>query len=641
MCGVAGVYGAELDPAVGQQILASLAHRGPDGSGVFEDPSARLTLFHTRLAVLDPSPDGRQPMSAGGGRHVLTFNGEIYNFRQLRERLRARGHAFRTGTDTEVLLALYAEEGEHMLGHLDGIFAFALWDRPQQRLLLARDPSGVKPLYTLASADAFAFASELKALLPLPLLRPALDLQALAHYARYLWCPSPRSPMRGVDKMRPGEAMLVHQGRVERRWSFAPEPADHGPDMAVRPDERAGPIAQRVRDALAAAVERQMVADVPLGAFLSGGLDSSAIAAFARRHASGRLQCFTIDFSAELARAEGVTRDLPFAERVARHLDVDLHVVRVGPEIAAELPRMIWHLDEPQADLAGLNVLLISRLARQHGIKVLLSGAGGDDIFSGYRRHRALALEPLWSRIPAALRRHIAALAEALPAGPAPLRRAHKLLTHVGLDPDARLAGYFEWQSAERIRALFRPEHRPALTDEPLLDALAAMPAGLSPLQRALRLEQRYFLAEHNLNYTDKMSMAAGVETRVPFLDPALIRLAAGVPDRHRVHAGQTKWILKQAMRGLLPPEILHRPKTGFGVPLRAWLRGPLRPLLHDLLAPAAIARRGVFEPHAVARLLADHESGRGDHAYSLLALICVEIWCRQFLDGQGRPTPA
>ena len=640
MCGIAGVFGAPVDDAAQAAILGALAHRGPDGRGVFVDPDAALTLLHTRLAILDLSPLGRQPMVSADGRLVITYNGEIYNFRALRAELAARGHAFTTGTDTEVLLALYRDRGEAMLADLDGIFALALWDADRRGLLVARDPMGVKPLYATAAPRAFAFASELKALLPLargadPLLRPALDVRALALYARFLWCPGPRSPMVGVQKIDPGEALWVERGEVRRRWSYLP------PAAAAPPDPRPpGDLAAAVRAALAAAVERQMVADVPVGAFLSGGLDSSAIAALARPHARGRLRCFTIDFAADLARAEGITRDLPFARAAARHLDVDLDVVTVGPEMADELPRMIWHLDEPQADLAALNVLFISRLARAHGIPVLLSGAGGDDLFSGYRRHRALALEPLWSALPAPLRRGVAGLADALPARPAPLRRLAKLLALAGRAPDERLAGYFEWIDPARVRALLRPEHRAAAIDEPLRDALAALPAGLSPLERALRLEQRFFLTEHNLNYTDKMSMAAGVEARVPFLDPALIELARRIPDRYRVRRGEAKWILKRALRRDLPAAILHRPKTGFGVPLRAWLRGPLRPLLRDHLAPAALRRRGLFDEREVARLLADHDAGRGDHAYPLLALVCAEIWCRQFLDGVDVPAP-
>ena len=638
MCGIAGVSGLRVDDDALARVVALLAHRGPDGHGVHVDPQGPTTLVHTRLAIIDTSPAGRQPMSAADGRLVITFNGEIYNYRQLRAELAARGHVFTTGSDTEVLLALYRAEGEAMLARLDGIFAFALLDRDRGGLFLARDPRGVKPLYTIEAAGAFAFASELKALLALPFVRPAVDLRALALYTRFLWCPGPRTPMVGAQKIAPGEALWVEGGAVRRRWRYAADPAA-GPALApdpAPPEE----LAARVRHALAAAVERQMVADVPVGAFLSGGLDSSAIAAFARRHAAGRLRCFTIDFSDDLARAEGVTPDLPFAREAARHLDVDLDVITVGPEMAEELPRMIWHLDEPQADPAALNVLFISRLARAHGIEVLLSGAGGDDIFSGYRRHSALALEPLWAAVPAPHRHRLAHLAEAVPARPARHRRLAKVLALAGLDGDARLAGYFEWLGPDRARALFRPEHRAAMVDEPLRAALAAMPAGASPLEKMLRLEQRFFLTEHNLNYTDKMSMAAGVETRVPFLDPALMDLARRIPDRYRIHRGHAKWILKEAMRGLLPPSILHRPKTGFGVPLRAWLRGPLRPLLRDLLAPASIRRRGLFDPVEVDRLISDQEAGRGDHAYSLLALMCVEIWCRQFIDGLDIPAP-
>ncbi len=388
-----------------------------------------------------------------------------------------------------------------------------------------------------------------------------------------------------------------------------------------------------VRASLATAVDRQMISDVPLGAFLSGGLDSSAIVAFARRHCAGRLQCFTIDFDAALAREEGMVRDLPYAQRVARHLDVDLHVVNVGAEMADELAQMVWQLDEPQADLAALNVLYISRLARRHGIKVLLSGAGGDDVFTGYRRHRAIGVDRLWRHVPPALRRAVADFGLRLPARPPLMRRVSRLLAAGALDGDQRLASYFDWVTPDIVHGLFVPGLVPAMAEQPLREALQTMPATATPLQRMLLLEQRFFLADHNLNYTDKMSMAAGVETRVPFLDPDLVALAARIPDSYRQRGGEGKWILKKAMEGTLPDEVIYRPKTGFGVPLRAWLRGPLRPMLDDLLGSDSITRRGVFQPHAVARMLGDFDSGRADNAYGLLSLMCIELWCRQFVD--------
>ena len=628
MCGIAGVSGrpaATFAPA----LLERIAHRGPDGQGQFVSACGSVTLCHTRLAIQDPTPDGAQPMSAADGQVVIVFNGEIYNFRELARGLKAGGYHFRSHCDTEVLLAMYLEHGTAMLQHLNGIYAFAIWDSRDASLFVTRDGMGVKPLYISESGGCFAFASEIKALLTLPWIARTLDIQALSSYVQHLWCPAPRTPLAEVHKLEPGEALIVRDGRIARRWKHYVLPAP-GPDTIRSVDD----WIHAVRAGLETAVERQMIADVPLGAFLSGGLDSSAIVALARRHSSGRLQCFTIDFDESLAREEGFARDLPYAQKVARHLDVDLHVVNVGAEMADELPQMVWQLDEPQADLAALNVLYISRLARHHGIKVLLSGAGGDDLFTGYRRHRAIGLDKLWRRVPSSVRGAIATLGRHLPARPPLSRRLSRLLEAAVLEGDERLVSYFDWVTPLTVHRLFVPGLLRSPAEQPLRSALREMPATATPLQRMLLLEQRYFLADHNLNYTDKMSMAAGVETRVPFLDEDLVALAARIPDRLRQRGSEGKWILKKAMSAILPEEIIYRAKTGFGVPLRAWLRGALRPMLHELLGGASIQRRGVFDPRAVSGLLVDFESGRSDNAYSLLSVMCVELWCRQFVDG-------
>jgi asparagine synthase (glutamine-hydrolysing) len=636
MCGIAGFSGRPA-AEVSDAVLERIGHRGPDGRGRYGSACGSVSLFHTRLAILDPTPDGAQPMAAADGQVVITFNGEIYNFRELRAGLQTRGYVFCTRSDTEVLLALYLEHGTALLEKLNGIYTFAIWDARSKSLFVARDGMGVKPLYFSESGGAFAFGSEIKALLCFPWVPRALDPQAVAHYVRYMWCPAPRTPLADVHKLEPGTALIVREGRIVKRWRHYELPAP-GPDMAPSITDWTG----EVRRVLAKAVERQMVSDAPLGAFLSGGLDSSAIVAYARQHATGRLQCFTIDFGEKLAKEEGFERDLPYAERVARHLDVDLQVVRVDSGMAGELARMVWQLDEPQADFAALNVLFISQLARQHGIKVLLSGAGGDDLFTGYRRHRALGLDGIWDRMPEMVRGFLGAIGRRLPGGPPLLRRLAKLLTAANSEGDGRLASYFDWAPSETVRNLFVTEVGRTLTEEPLLDDLRNMPATATSLQRMLLLEQRYFLADHNLNYTDKMSMAAGVEGRVPFLDPDMVELAARIPDQYRQHGAESKWILKKAMEGILPNEVIYRQKMGFGVPLRVWLRGPLKTMQYELLSTERLRKRGLFDPAAVSRLMADNETGRADYAYSILSLMCVELWCRWFIDddaGSGFPS--
>lgn len=630
MCGIIG-YSGSFDPARLSDALRAIAHRGPDDSGVFVDDRAEVGMGHARLSIIDPSPLGHQPMASTDGSVVLVFNGEIYNFRELRSELEARGYAFRGQSDTEVLLNLYLAEGDVMLPRLNGIFAFALWDRRRGSLLIARDGLGVKPLYYAETRLGVAFASEIKALLPLVPEARELDPASLHRYLSFLWCPGDGTPLKAVRKLLPGEAMVVREGRIERRWSWYRLPAARG--VAANLDEKAaldGTVTH-----LRQAVQRQMVADVPVGAFLSGGLDSSAVVAFAREQAPD-MTCFTIE--AQGGGDAGEAEDLPYAQRVAKHLGVRLEVVQVdSARMASDLERMVTMLDEPLADPAPLNVLYISQLARQHGMKVLLSGAGGDDLFTGYRRHAALRYERTWAWLPVSIRKRLAAAAGRLDQRQALGRRLSKLFAHAGEEGDARLAGYFAWARESDLRALYTPAFQAAVgaerANQPMLDFLAQLPDGATPLERMLVLEQRFFLADHNLIYTDKMSMAAGVEVRVPFLDLDLVEFAAHLPDRFKQRGREGKWILKKAMEPYLPHDVIYRPKTGFGAPLRRWMRFELRELLGDLLSAESLRRRGLFDPVAVQRLIADNDAGRVDAAYTLLSLLCIEIWCRSFLD--------
>jgi asparagine synthase (glutamine-hydrolysing) len=630
MCGIIGFSGSH-DPSALKAGVGALRHRGPDDCGVFLDDSSGVGLGHTRLSILDLSPLGHQPMIGGDGGAVLAYNGEIYNFRQLRQDLEGAGFQFKGHSDSEVLLNLYLAEGEAMLDRLNGMFAFALWDRRTHTLLLARDGLGVKPLYYAQTPAGIAFASEIKALRHLvPQLRE-LDAAALHRYLSFLWCPGEGTPLKSVRKLLPGEAMRVRGGRVEKRWSWYRPPAfrDIRADLSMN-DAVVGTAAH-----LRQAVHRQMVADVPVGAFLSGGLDSSAVVAFARE-VDANIRCFTIDAAGW--EEEGTINDLPYARHVARHLSVALDVVRVdAARIAGDVGRMVAQLDEPQADPAALNVLYISRLAREQGVKVLLSGAGGDDLFTGYRRHRAVQAEPYLRLLPAAARQMLDRATMKLDRRRPFFRRLAKLFAGLGLEGDARLANYFLWARESDLLALYTPAFRAELEGltaaQPLLDHLATLPDSVAPLERMLALEQRFFLADHNLLYTDKMSMAAGVEVRVPFLDTDLVDFAQRIPLKLKQRGSVGKWILKRAMEPFLPREIIYRPKTGFGAPIRHWMRHELRELLGDVLSPGSLGRRGLFDPDAVQRLVDRNERGHDDAAYTLFALLSIELWCRSYLD--------
>lgn len=644
MCGIAGCWSPSLNQDALMRARDALAHRGPDGGGEKFDKARGVALVHTRLAIIDLSPTGHQPMLSSDGGVALAFNGEIYNYRELMSELEAEGVRFRGRSDSEVLLELYLRYGLSMLPRLNGIFAFAIHDARRDELLLARDAMGVKPLYVCTDALGFAFASEIKALLVLPVNLGTLDAGALARYLSFLWCPGEGTPFRAVRKLAPGAAMVVKAGRVVQEWRWYEPPVCHGQRLAARTlagHGRARPHMNRetaitaVRDGLRRAVHRQLVADVPVGAFLSGGLDSSAVVAFAREQMAD-LHCFTIE---QVGGADaGDADDLPYAQRVAQHLDVELDVVRVdAAQMARDLEEMVWQLDEPLADPAPLNVLYISRLARQHEIKVLLSGAGGDDLFTGYRRHLALRYERLWTWLPHRIQRALGNLAGKLDQRSPIGRRISRLFAPADMEGDGRLASYFIWSRREDLLPLLSPPLRDAVAEvaiaQPMLDFLGAIPQSTSRMHRLLALEQRFFLADHNLNYTDKMAMAAGVEVRVPFLDPELVELAAHVPDCFMQRGSVSKWVLKKAMEPFLPLDVIYRPKSGFGAPLRRWMRYELRELLGDVLSEHSVRKRGLFDEAAVQRLIADNDAGRKDSAYTLLSLLCIEIWCRRFVD--------
>jgi len=609
---------------------ALITHRGPDDAGEWCDPAHGIGLAHRRLSIIDTSPAGHQPMVSD--KLALTYNGEIYNFRDLRSELEGRGHQFHGHSDSEVLLHGWMEWGEQVLDRLNGIYAFAVWDGGRHELTLVRDPMGVKPLYHAETPGGFVFSSELKALLAVPDLDRGIDLQAVDAYLTHLWAPAPLTMFRAVHKLIPGEVMVVRDGRIIHRRHFAP-PLFSGEPLDISPQD----ASERLRSLLAQAVERQMVADVPVGAFLSGGLDSSAIVAMARRQVDD-ISCFTVGFRGQSLADEGFADDLPYARQVAGHLDVALREVRMDADLGHDLERMVWQLDEPQADPAPLQAGMICRAARDAGIKVLLSGVGGDDIFTGYRRHRALQAESWWRWLPQPVRMAMQWASGILPQGSSAGRRVERAFRFAGGDEDARLIGYFRWLNSVRQQTLYTPGFRSALAEVPsLLQAtMDELPPDTSRLNRILYLEMRHFLADHNLNYTDKMGMAYGVEVRVPLLDPDMIAFACSLPDNYKQHGGTGKWIFKKAMESILPHDVIYRSKTGFGAPVRRWLHHDLREMVRDTLSVDTIQRRGWFDAVAVQHLIADDATGRVDAAYPIFSMLCMELWCRMFLDGRA-----
>lgn len=631
MCGIVGYYG-DFTPRLLSRMNDIQAHRGPDASGVYYAEDAPVALGHRRLSIIDLSPAGAQPMRDAKNKCVITFNGEIYNYRELRQGLIRDGFSFNSSSDTEILLNLYLRDGERMLTLLNGIFAFAIFDTRDKSLFLARDGFGVKPLYYSTTPKGFLFASELKALLLEPTLDRQISHEALHYYLSYSWAPSPWTMLREVRKLEPGRSMTVKDGRITDSRTFYSIPVKTG---EIRCNE--AEAIQMVHSALAVAVQRQMVADVPVGAFLSGGLDSSSICAFARKHVSdGKLRCFTIE--AQGFEEEGFVDDLKYARQMASYLGVTLEVIQAGAkEISDHMEKMVYHMDEPLADTASINTMMIAKLARDCGITVLLSGTGGDDIFAGYERHLALELEKLWSWTPVKFRKLMSKLAMALPIHSPLMRRLAKVFRFSDLTPDERIAGYFHLNHPEIEMSILSQESRAALKNErfsdPLMQSLRETDSSLERLERMLYLDAKHYLIDNNLLYTDKMTMAHGIEARVPFLDPELAHIAANLPASMKFHKTTGKYILKQAMKSDLPMDIIERPKTGFGIPIRRLIKNELRESFADLLSEKSVVSRGFFDSKGLQTLLKLDEDRRIDAANLIFTIGCVEMWARQFID--------
>jgi len=629
MCGIAGFLESgppEPRAAVLRRMTASLRHRGPDDEGFYLDHAVGLGV--RRLSVLDLER-GRQPMTGAQPTVRVVHNGEIYNFRSLRAQLQAFGHRFHTDCDTEVIAHAYERYGDACVSHLEGMFAFAIWNAAEQTLLLARDRMGEKPLYYYSGPTGFVFGSELRALLEHPAVPRELDLAGLARYLAYEYVPAPSSILAGIAKLPPGCLLTVRPGdkpRLTRYWEPLPSP-DPGPDEQE--------WATRLRHQIEASVQRQLVSDVPLGIFLSGGIDSGAIVATAARLSPAPLRTFSIGFD------EPTYDERPFARRVARQWGTDHSEAVFTAAQALDLLGDVGHLlDEPLADPAFLPTYLLSRLARR-SVTVALSGDGGDELFCGYPTFLAERGVRYANRLPRWIR-HLAEWAvNRVPPSTSYgsvdflLRQFFRGLPH---SPEVRTQLLLGGLSGAEQRALLGPAARAACRGldvyEDLTVAVAEKP-GLDPLDRLIYQHCLFYLAGQLLPKVDRASMACGLEVRAPFLDPPLVDLACRIPSSFKLRGWTTKYILRRALASDLPEDVLTRRKQGFGVPLDTWLRGPLRAAMQERLEPGRLARQGLFEPGAVSRLIAEHVGGRRNHRKVLWALMMFEAWCDHYLPGQ------
>jgi asparagine synthase (glutamine-hydrolysing) len=621
-------------------MTAILEHRGPDGGGVkvfaAADGGVPAALGHRRLSIIDPTPRGAQPMSYADGRYWITYNGEIYNYRELRAELEADGFAFQSACDTEVLLAAYARDGERMLDEVNGIFAFAIWDTETEELFLARDRLGVKPLHYAVHDGVFYFASEIKSLL-VAIPTPSLSSESLASYLTFLWVPEPDTLFKGVRKLPAGFCARYAGGRLRTRqyWDLRFKTAE--------PRSTDG-WAATVRETVELAVRRQMVSDVPLGAFLSGGIDSGAIVRTMAATANRPIDAYTVGFAREDLAYEVVPDDLKYARLLARELRVEHHERELRPDIVELLPKLIWHMDEPIADPAAITTYLICSAARER-MTVILSGMGGDEVFAGYPRHLAARLTRPLGLLSIGARRRAKRWLESwlTVGGPGRLRGPRRNLLKLvrGLDqgPVERYLTYSSYYRAEELSRLVTPSLGEVIGghDPFRRHALhAERVANEHWLNQLLYVDVKTFLPCLNLAYTDKMSMAASTEVRVPLLDDEVVARAAEIPTELKLRRATRKYILKRSMRGALPNPVIDRPKAGFGAPIRSWLVGDLRPMVHDLLSAETVAARGLFDPQAVERLVHEEEAGIADNALRIWALLCFELWSREVAAAVG-----
>ena len=640
MCGICGYIlfdrTEDLNLQVLEQMRDTMVHRGPDDSGLFESNEGQVALGHRRLSIIDLSPLGRQPMVNDTEDIIISYNGEVYNFPELRTQLVQKGYQFRSKTDTEVVLKLYEERGDSFLEELNGIFALAIWDKRRKRLLVARDRFGVKPLYYVQTDKYYAFASEMKALLQIPNLSVDLHHQAVFDFLKFVYVPGENTGIEGIQKLRPGSAIVFEDGKT-REFQFGQSwksPSSSRPRSSAQ-------SANEIREQLEKAVKRQLIADVPVGLFLSGGLDSSAILGLMGGLTNEQIESYSVGFSREDLAFETTSSDLHYAQIMADKFQTNHNATTLRPNVTELLPKIIYHMDDLFADAATIPTYLISEQAAGTST-VLLSGQGADEIYGGYPWHLAEYISGLYSAVPSSIRHGVSRFADGIirdaQAGRlAQTKRRIKKFAANGLqDHSSRVIGFVSHLRQQEIEDLLVDDlaesyrhQQVAAFHHSVLEEAAEHPR----LHRSLMMDMHTLLPDMNLMYTDKLSMAHSIEARVPFLDNDVVDHAFSIPVQEKVKNLKRKRVLKKAMEGLVPHEVIYRKKAGFGSPIRSWLQKDLRPMTDDLLSEERVKARGFFKPATVARFKDDFYSGRVDRSQGIFSMLCFELWCQTFLD--------
>jgi asparagine synthase (glutamine-hydrolysing) len=631
VCGIAGQVrsdGAPVDPALIERMCAAQEHRGPDSRGVFASGEAALGI--QRLRIIDLTT-GDQPIFNEDRSLAVVLNGEIYNFLELRAQLEQRGHRFYTGSDTEVIVHLYEERGPECVRSLHGMFGFALWDAPRRRLLVARDRVGKKPLFYCERPGALSFASELGALLQDPEIPRDLDHEAIDSYLALDYVPSPLTAFRAVRKLPPGSLLVWTDGavRVERYWrlDYSRKRADASPAQ----------LEEEIREAIRKAVRRRMIADVPLGAFLSGGIDSSAVVAAMAEASPQAVKTFSIGFDHESHN------ELPYARRIADEFATEHHELVVSPNAVEILPQIVRHYGEPFGDSSAIPSFYLAELARRH-VTVALNGDGGDESFAGYQRYTSNMLLERLDVLPFGVRRLVTALAARLPSNGDPRCRASKLKRFAGglsRSPEGRYIAQISSFTGREREQLYTDEYRAFLGESDPSDVILGpwiASSATNLLDRLLDVDVTTYLPGDLLTKIDIATMAHSLEARSPLLDHELMELAAALPADMKARGQERKVGLKSALRGWVPDAILDAPKRGFEVPLAAWLRGELRELAYDVLLDRTATSRRQFKPDRVRTLLDEHAGGSADHSARIWSLLVLELWQRQIAAEQPLP---
>lgn len=645
MCGISGLVNCG-DRETLVRMTNVQTHRGPDDSGLWErrfPDGGYIGLGSRRLAILDLSADGHMPMSNEDGTVWITYNGEIYNFADLRRQLEGKGHRFRSHTDTEAIVHLYEEYGVDCLNRLNGMFALAICDLrgSSPKLFLARDHFGIKPLYYCERGGKLVFASEIKALLEVPGIEASMNMEALDKYLTFLWVPDPLTMFEGICKLPAGHYALWERGKfkIEQYWDLTFPPVEHRFER-TEPD-----LADEIRERFCASVERQMVSDVPIGAFLSAGLDSSSIvAAMARKQP---VRTYTITFPEKYRVGETTIDDPGVPQRLARKLGCEHHEIVVEPDVVGLLPSLTWHMDEPTADPAIITAYLVCREARKQAT-VLLSGVGGDEIFAGYRKHVAHGWAEKYRRVPGFARSAAERALLGLPSlrgtrMKGSVRLVKKMARSAALNPEEAFIRNCTYLDAQQKTDLYALKPRQLPSGNPAGQHLAAFDKVRHAdfLNQMLYLDTKIFMSTLNLTYNDKMSMASSVEVRVPFLDRELAEFVAWNVKPEWKLKGKwrpvTKHIFREAMRSMLPEEVMRQPKAGFAAPVDYWLAHDLRPMVDDLLSESQVRSRGLFRPEVVRRYIDEHRRGAEDWSMQIWQLLTLEIWMQLYLDGGAR----